>query len=46
MNPARNFTYDLIWELFDEVVRTFPDAYFHIGGDEADFDCWYVLGRP
>lgn len=40
MNPTRNFTYELLQELFDEVTTTFPDPYFHIGGDEADFDCW------
>lgn len=42
MNPARNFTYDLIWELFDEVTKTFPENFLHIGGDEADFACWYA----
>lgn len=41
MNPARNSTFDLLWELFEEATTVFfSDAFFHIGGDEADFDCW------
>ncbi|XP_063826201.1 beta-hexosaminidase subunit alpha-like isoform X1 [Ostrinia nubilalis] len=40
MNPTVNTTYKLFQELMEEVQEWFPDKYFHIGGDEVQFDCW------
>eukprot|EP01084_Bolivina_argentea_P111436 198816_1 len=40
LNPANNFTYELIEGLFNEVTTVFMDDYFHIGGDETNTACW------
>lgn len=34
--------YAMLWSLFREVGRWFPDEYVHLGGDEVPFDCWKV----
>ncbi|XP_049877247.1 beta-hexosaminidase subunit beta-like [Pectinophora gossypiella] len=44
MHPLRKITYDLLEQLFLELRRTFPEKYFHIGGDEVDWACW--LSNP
>ena len=43
VNPARNETYALLWQLLREAAAAFPDSYIHLGGDEVPFDCWQVL---
>ncbi len=35
LDPTRKSTYKFINTLVDEMGRIFPDAYFHIGGDEV-----------
>eukprot|EP01084_Bolivina_argentea_P111437 198817_1 len=40
LNPANNFTYELIEGLFNEATNVFMDEYFHIGGDEVTTNCW------
>lgn len=40
MDPTKNATYDIMQGLLTEVVRVFPDAYVHLGGDEVGFECW------
>jgi len=40
LNPANNFTFDLILGLFNEASNVFVDKYFHIGGDETQTSCW------
>ena len=40
LNPAKEETYRFVERLFDEMAGLFPDAYFHIGGDEVPDDAW------
>jgi hexosaminidase len=40
MDPTRDHTYHFLDELIGEMSRLFPDAYFHIGGDEVNGRVW------
>ena len=40
MDPTRDSTYKFIDTLIGEVVTLFPDAYFHMGGDECNGKEW------
>ena len=40
LDPTRKSTYKFINTLVDEMGRIFPDAYFHIGGDEVEGAAW------
>jgi hexosaminidase len=40
LNPANDFTYKFLDQLFEEMTRLFPDSYFHIGGDENNGKHW------
>ena len=40
LNPASEDTYRFVSRLFDEMAGLFPDAYFHIGGDEVPDEAW------
>ena len=40
MDPTLETTYDFLSTLFTEMTSVFPDAFFHIGGDEVDPTCW------
>ncbi|WP_374533276.1 beta-N-acetylhexosaminidase [Phenylobacterium sp.] len=40
LNPASEDTYRFVTRLFDEMAGLFPDAYFHIGGDEVPDEAW------
>jgi hexosaminidase len=40
LDPTRKSTYKFIDTLVDEMGRIFPDAYFHIGGDEVNGKAW------
>jgi len=40
LDPTNPETYKVIDRVFGEMERLFPDAYFHIGGDEVDGKYW------
>lgn len=40
LDPTNEETYVFLENLFTEVVPLFPDAYFHIGGDENEGKHW------
>jgi hexosaminidase len=40
MDPTRESTYKFLGKFIGEMARLFPDAYFHIGGDEVDGKQW------
>jgi len=40
MDPTREETYKFLEKFIAEMARLFPDAYFHIGGDEVDGKQW------
>jgi hexosaminidase len=40
MDPTRESTYKFIDQFLGEMTSLFPDAYFHIGGDECDGKEW------
>jgi len=40
MDPTRETTYEFLDRFFTEMTALFPDAYFHIGGDECDGKEW------
>ncbi len=40
MDPTRESTYKFLDKFIAEMSKLFPDAYFHIGGDEVDGKQW------
>jgi hexosaminidase len=40
MDPTRDSTYRFLEKFIAEMARLFPDAYFHIGGDEVNGKQW------
>jgi len=40
MDPTREETYKFLEKFIAEMAKLFPDAYFHIGGDEVDGKQW------
>lgn len=41
MNPKNNNTYNILESLYEELLNlTKTTDYFHLGGDEVNFDCW------
>jgi hexosaminidase len=40
LDPTQEATYKLLNIVFTEMAALFPDAYFHIGGDEVDGKYW------
>jgi hexosaminidase len=40
MDPTRETTYVFLNRFIGEMTKIFPDAYFHIGGDEVDGKIW------
>ena len=44
LDPTRESTYKFLDELIGEMAAIFPDAYFHVGGDESNGKSW--VGNP
>ncbi len=40
MDPTRESTFDFIGKFIGEMTTIFPDAYFHVGGDECNGKEW------
>ncbi|KAK8799450.1 hypothetical protein WA158_005999 [Blastocystis sp. Blastoise] len=40
LNPTNEHTFEVIELIIKSIVDRFPEAYFHIGGDEVDTGCW------
>ena len=40
MDPTRESTYVFLNRFIGEMAKIFPDAYFHIGGDEVEGKLW------
>jgi len=40
MDPSRESTFEFLDKFIGEMTQLFPDAYFHIGGDECDGKEW------
>ena len=40
MDPTKEYTYQFLDGFIGEMARLFPDAYFHIGGDEVNPKQW------
>ena len=40
LDPSKESTYTLLWQLIREVASRFPDIFIHLGGDEVDVECW------
>lgn len=45
MDPTRESTYQFIDQFLGEMTALFPDAYFHIGGDECNGKEWDANSR-
>ena len=42
LNPMDEYTFDVLDQLYEEIINDFPDKYVHLGMDEAYYSCWYV----
>jgi hexosaminidase len=45
MDPTREATYEFLDRFIGEMTALFPDAYFHIGGDECNGKEWQANSR-
>ena len=45
LDPSREETYAFLDAFFEEITPLFPDAYFHIGGDEVEPHQWNNSAR-
>lgn len=39
-DPSLDLTYEVIRDVMNETTGIFADDYIHLGGDEAQLDCW------
>ena len=42
LNPMDEYVYDVMREIYTEIVDDFPDEYVHLGMDEVYYSCWSV----
>ncbi|CAH8587219.1 unnamed protein product [Schistosoma margrebowiei] len=40
INPINNISYNFVSQLYKELFSVFPDNWFHLGGDEVEYNCW------
>lgn len=40
LDPTNEFTYTVLNSILTEFSALFPDRYFHVGGDELQYECW------
>ena len=40
LDPSKPYIYDFLDQFIEEMKNLFPDAYFHIGGDEVNENDW------
>mmetsp|Transcript_28464 Transcript_28464/g.91129 ORF Transcript_28464/g.91129 Transcript_28464/m.91129 type:complete len:529 (-) Transcript_28464:48-1634(-) len=40
LDVSKEETFEVLGDLLDDVVDIFPDTFFHIGGDEVNYQCW------
>lgn len=40
LNPMQDYTYDVMRNIFQEIIETFKDDYIHLGMDEVYYSCW------
>uniref|UniRef100_L7LXZ6 Beta-hexosaminidase n=1 Tax=Rhipicephalus pulchellus TaxID=72859 RepID=L7LXZ6_RHIPC len=40
LDPTQNYTYDVMRNIFREVIEVFKDRYIHLGMDEVYYSCW------
>ena len=40
INPTQEYTYEVMDDIYKEVIEDFPDEYVHLGMDEAYHRCW------
>ncbi|PRP84629.1 hypothetical protein PROFUN_07879 [Planoprotostelium fungivorum] len=40
LDPTLDATYNLIYNLLDDVAPWYTDSFWHAGGDEVNFNCW------
>ncbi|KAH7955942.1 hypothetical protein HPB52_005260 [Rhipicephalus sanguineus] len=40
LDPTQNYTYDVMRNIFREVIEAFKDRYIHLGMDEVYYSCW------
>jgi hexosaminidase len=45
MDPSQDSTFEFIGKLIGEMTTIFPDAYFHVGGDECNGKEWNANPR-